>query len=114
MLALVKLGNGLSKLSCFFDAYIIGLDILARRDEIVILVQLLEGTVAAGFGVVVVVFLAIQVDDDRPEAVFNFNLHGFGYEFILDFHDVSFPLGHARGGRDTKKAGASDEDPRQS
>ena len=61
-----------------------------------------------GFLVVDVVLLAVQVNDDVGVLFGNFDLNGFGCKFILDLHDVSFPLEAAPDGRDTKRAGGRD------
>lgn len=56
-----------------------------------------------GFLVVDIVLLAVQLNDDVGILFGNFDLNGFGCKFILDLHDVSFPLEAAPDGRDKKE-----------
>ena len=55
-----------------------------------------------------VVLLAVQLNDDVGILFGNLDLDGFSCKFILDLHDVSFPLEAAPDGRDTKRAECHD------
>lgn len=62
----------------------------------IVQVESVQGAVAAGLLVVVVVLLPVQIDQDAPPIIGDLDLHGFGCKLILDFHFVSFPPGAGR------------------
>ena len=58
---------------------------------------------------VLCVLCLAAVDDDGTDFVRNLDLrHCSVQECVFDFHNVSFPLEAASGGRDTKRAGGHD------
>ena len=67
------------------------------------------GVAMVAMALVLCVFCLAAVDDDGTDFVRNLDLrHCSVQECVFDFHDVSFPLEAALGGRDTKRAGGHD------
>ncbi len=59
---------------------------------------------AAGFFVVVVVLLSVEVKEESPPIIRDLDFNAPGDKLVLDFHVVSFPPGS--GGRGHKQPGA--------
>ena len=84
------------------------LNIVIRREQRIVQVKSIQRAMPTGFLVIDVVLLTVELNDDIGVLFGNFDLDGFGGKFVLDLHDVSFPLEAAPGGRDTKRAEGHD------
>lgn len=86
LLARLQLGDGIVQPFVILGLEDVSQHIHIRGKKGIVQVVSVQGAVAAGFLVVVVVLLPVQINQDTPPIIGNLDLHGFGSEVILDLH----------------------------